>query len=403
MIQDLEQYRNQRTKTSPMTNGSLALGANRKVAVKPQLQIVRPIIEFPGEVIRKAKPEDLPSSIPEEVCNTTEGYVAPKAGERAKKIQSDGLNKVDTVLEEYRRTGIYTPAVARASYNAFTRLAIIRGNGNVLNVSGATELPSEVDPNEILEGIGRKTIGGNIQAVRYGRISLMVADVDEVDLKKLFMNLAAATKEVNSQHFSKEKAKVLNAIQDKRTAELLEEAERGQGVLDGTIKPNIAAISDESKGKEYFLWTGKRYENNVIKGINPDGTEQDQAELSKYAPDLVTKGLMAHELDLLQSVEEGKVRVIFIGDNEAYVKRCCVSASNEQQQQQQLVLAESNQRVIDLHPTEYSVVSDASGAIKGSSGALSGGAGGGYDSENCSSCGKSRYKEDGCKCDKGIK
>lgn len=264
-----------------------------------------------------------------ERCNNADGWVAPNAGDRAKKIQTVGLQEIDKATLEYKRRGVYTRKAARASYNAFIRMAIVSGDGNILNISGATRLPEGVNSHFLLEEMGKKILGTDIRAARYGRTMLMSVDAERVNFEGLFDRFTEAAREINTNHFPKNEARVLNILQDKRAVELHKEVKRAEGVMCGTVEPNIAAVSDESKGKEYFIWTGRR-KRGVIEGINPDGVWQDQSELSRNAPDLVTKALLAHELDLLLSTQEGKIRIIFIGDQEAYVKRCCVATSNEQ-------------------------------------------------------------------------
>ncbi len=381
MIQNLEQYRNRRTaETRRMTSGANALNLQPGTEVKPILQIVNPITELP-----------LSASIPEEICNSSEGWIAPKAGIKAKEIQSKGLSRKDRILSDYATSGEYTPDVARSSYNAFMRMAIATGDGNILNISGATELPQGVNPNDIMEQIGRRTLGGEVkEAARYGRISLMVADVDVLDYSQLFTNFTEATKEVNSAHFEATKAAVLNGLQDKRQAELLADATRARGVVEGTIGPDIAAMGPEAAQKEYFLWAGKR-EEGTIKGINPDGDWQDIEELAK-APDIVTQQLMDHEISLLKNVAEGKIRIIFIGDNESYVIRCCGSASESQQEMSIISNKQQLEISSELPHSQQTEFHSKSPVSSGGAPAV------GYDSENCSSCSKSKYKENGCKC-----
>lgn len=385
--------RSQSRAERPITIGANALALDF-VDTKPKLQVVNPIIEFPVSSVISPQSSEVVTSTSAEIFSGSEGWVAPKAGMRAREMQSQGLARKDRNLAEYARTGKYTPDVARSSYNAFMRMAITTEGGNVLNISGATELPQEVDPNSIMERIGRMTAGADLrEAARYGRISIMVADVDAIDYAQLFLNFTGATKEVNTEYFPAEKAEVLNKLQDKRARELLADVDRARGVVEGTVAPDIAALGTSAAKKEYFLWTGKR-EEGKIQGINPDEDWQNVEELIQ-APDLVTKALLAHEIDLLKSAQKGKIRIIFIGDNEAYVPRCCGSVSETQQEMQtstnlELKIQDHSSEVVDV--SEHILFQENTFHSSGGRG------GGRYDSENCSSCGKGRLQEDGCKC-----
>lgn len=374
-----------------MTSGANAL-ALELTTTQPALRIVNPITEFP---VVTPKSSEVITSIPEEVTNSSTGWVAPKAGVRAREMQSQGLARKDRNLAEFARTGEYTTDVARSSYNAFMRMAITSADGNILNISGATELPQGIDPNSIMERIGRETLGAEVrEAARYGRISIMVADVDAIDYAQLFLNFTGATKQVNTEYFPQAKAEVLNRIQDKRAKELLADVERAKGVVEGTVAPYIAALGPEAAQKEYFLWTGKR-EGKKIEGINPDGDWQDIEELVK-APDLVTRALLAHEISLLKSVPEGMIRVILIGDNEAYVPRCCGSVSETQQEMETSV---------DLGKETNGTLTSATNIsehlmFKSETFHTRGGGGIGYDNVTCSTCGQAKNEKNECSCSK---
>lgn len=295
------------------TNGSSAL--KPAVEAYPKLSLVDPPVD--DEV-------DLgPNVIP-----MIRDYVAPNAGSVARGLQKGGFEIVDRQRRRYREEGgSYSLDTAVADSNAFLQLSVAKAEGNIANISTSIRLPESVSPYFLAREIGKNIVGSEAQIARFGRKMLLMVEVDEVDYEGILGKLADAPRAMNSQFFPENESTVLNSLQDKRANDLIEEATRFKGIVEGEITPGIQAF--QKNGKTHFIWDGERVGDELF-GINPDGNRQNYAELRDSAPDQDTKDMLSEEFSFLMNAPKGRLRMLVGVFFDEYVEGCCITSSNLQ-------------------------------------------------------------------------
>lgn len=321
-----------------------------------------------------------------------DAHHAPDAGQEALGIQRDGLNAMNRVRAKYATGAQMTASEMLTLCDAFIQVSGVSGEGNIANITTSIRLPESISPFQSAESIGRRIAGIDAQAARFGRKVLFLVESSKVDPDLMLQRLAAAPRITNSEFFPNDEAGVLNEIQDDRAREFSsEQGDIFKGIIRGSVNPLRRAF--QLDGKRSFVWGVKR---EGLIGITPDGTQQSILELeSKDSTDQDTKDMLRTEREWLDGTDKGSERFVIKVCFDEYVIPCCISSTAAQQEVKssyggnniinlEAKIAERNSLDVDTSDNQRV--------------AASGGVGGRYDSETCSTCGKDKSKEDGCKC-----
>ena len=327
-----------------------------------------------------------------------DAHHAPDAGQEALGIQRDGLNIMNRVRAKYATGAQMTASEMMSLCDAFIQVSGVSGEGNIANITTSIRLPETISPFQSAESIGRRIAGIDARVERFGRKVLFLMESDQIDPDLMLQKLAAVPRLTNSEFFPKDEAIVLNEIQNDRAQEF--SSEQGaifKGIIRGEVDPLRRAFQQD--GKKSFIW-GVRREGLI--GITPDGTQQPIIELeTKDSTDQETRDMLRTEREWLDGAKKGSERFVVKVCFDEFVIPCCISSSAAQQEGKS---GYGDNNVINLEAkiAERSTIGvDTSDNQRVA--ASGGGVAGRYDGENCSTCGKDKFKEDGCKCSNNSK
>lgn len=323
-----------------------------------------------------------------------DAHHAPDAGEEALGIQRDGLNVMNKVRAKYATGAQMTSSEMMALCDAFIQVSGVSGEGNIANITTSIRLPETISPFQSAESIGRRIAGIDAQVARFGRKMLFLIEADQINADAFLDKLATVPRLTNSEFFPKNEAIVLNEIQDDRAKEFAsEQGNIFKGIMRGEVDPLRRAFQQD--GKKSFVWGVKR---EGLIAITPDGKQQSILELeTKDSTDQDTQDMLRTEREWLDGTKIGLERFAVKVCFDEFVIPCCVSSSVKQQQE---VKSNHSDNIISLEEkiaerNTLEVDTSDNQRVAASGGGFVGGE---HDSQTCSSCGKDKYKEDGCKC-----
>lgn len=388
MIQNFERDRNRRpVEVTPMTNGANALDLLPKVDSRPQLRIVKSTSELPPPISLVSRRNAALVEIP----------VNPEVQTRQQIIKESPEAEPEKFIE--RAIDPDKP------WSAFGQVMFIKEHvlpdGKIVKKIAAISVayPGGVGTKMAGEALG-KTIGieqskfEHWEGEHEGGIIAASKEVPDVmkqfDMMDAFIGNSSTV--IKDRHSQAEHEVVQHyfGLDEARVAFLETVKEDAAKILENPNFTERSAFDDRYKDKGIYL----------IEGIVEDG-KWDGGD--PYGNRMRLVGMAADEAHLkwLQWAEKTAVGmkgdgIIVDAEDTETVTDCggnkgCSEFFNKM---------EGSNGIKNL--SEYSVASGIAGSVAASEYSESHATGGGpiaYDKENCSSCGKNKYEENGCKCD----
>jgi hypothetical protein len=388
MIQDLEQYRNRREVTkAPIISGANALKLQPLVEMTPQLRVITELpapIQIDSFLKRKVEPlAEIPNT-PEvlarqQIINDTAEAEPERFIER--EIDPDkpwsAFGQV-MFIKEHIIDGKSVKKIAAIS------MAYPGGVGTRM----AGEVLSEtigINQSEFVSWKGQSE-GGIIAA------SKEVQNItDQFGLMDDFIQNSGSV--IKNRHAQGEHEVVQHffGLQDTRKEFLDTVKEDAAAILENPNFTSRSAFDERYKDKGIYLIEGIVVDG-VWEGGDPQGKRMRLVDMA--ADDAHLKWLQWAEKTATEMKGDG---VIVDAEDTETVTDC--GGNKGCSEFFEKMEGSTSEPTIDLN--RYSVSTGIAGSIAASAyskSQISGGGAPAYDSENCSSCGKERYKEDGCKC-----